>query len=145
MRLDDLQEQERLKISRVPLIRYIQGDSKIFDESTSRTATPRKIKRDKPKNPESEVLKHRNPTVVTPLVQNIAKALFDRTLSVAGQLEKDLEEDILDELDDNIFHHTDPDDIEWLAPSIVEGYYDSVKLDDVIYSVSSLFTDKLSS
>jgi DNA (cytosine-5)-methyltransferase 1 len=88
----------------------------------------------KPSNPEAEVLKHRNPTVVTPLVSNIAAMLFERTLRVAGQLEHDDAETDTGDFDD-FMHHDDPESIEWLEPAEVEGYYESVNMDGVMYSV----------
>jgi len=33
-------------------------------------------------------------------------------------------------------HHDDPESIEWLEPAEVEGYYESVEMDGVKYSVS---------
>jgi DNA (cytosine-5)-methyltransferase 1 len=90
-------------------------------------------------NPEREVLKHRNPTVVTPLVSCIAKTLFERTLSVAGQLERDdIEEDAAaaNDVGADYTHHGDPDSIKWLEPANVDGYYQSVDMDGVVYSVS---------
>lgn len=83
------------------------------------------------------MLKHRNPTVVTPLVADIAKMLFERTLSVAGQLEKDDEEvPLAKEVFIESAHHGDPDYIEWLESDEVAGYYKSVEMDGVTYSVS---------
>lgn len=91
-------------------------------------------------NPEHEVLKHRNPTVVTPLVSCIAKTLFERTLSVAGQLEKDdIENDVASDIGVDYMHHDDPDSIEWVEPADVDGYYLSVDMDGVVYSVSFKF------
>jgi DNA (cytosine-5)-methyltransferase 1 len=81
------------------------------------------------------VLKHRNPTVVTPLVSSIAAMLFKRTLLVAGQLEQDDAEDDAASDFDGFMHHDDPESIEWLQPTEVEGYYESVDMDGVKYSV----------
>ena len=82
------------------------------------------------------MLKHRNATVVTPLVSIIAAMLFERTLRVAGQLEQNsVEDDATDDVDD-FMHRDDPDSIEWLEPAEVEGYYQSVDMDGVTYSVS---------
>jgi DNA (cytosine-5)-methyltransferase 1 len=89
-------------------------------------------------NPEAEVLKHRNPTVVTPLVSNIAGMLFERTLRVAGQLEYDsVDHDEPSDFDD-FMHHGDPESIAWLEPAEAEGYYQSVDMDGVTYSVGLL-------
>jgi DNA (cytosine-5)-methyltransferase 1 len=74
--------------------------------------------------------------VVTPLVSNIAVTLFKHTLRVAGQLEHDdIEDDASSDLDE-IMHHDDPEVIEWLDPAEVDGYYESVDMDGMIYSVS---------
>jgi len=72
---------------------------------------------------------------VTPLVSNIAATLFKHTLRVAGQLEHDdIENDASSDLDE-IMHHDDPEVIEWLDPAEVDGYYESVDMDGMIYSV----------
>ena len=72
---------------------------------------------------------------MTPLVSNIAATLFKHTLRVAGQLENDdIEDDSSSDLDE-IMHHDDPEAIEWLDPAEVDGYYESVDMDGMIYSV----------
>jgi DNA (cytosine-5)-methyltransferase 1 len=147
--LDELREQERIKVDRVPLIKTLRGELDLYTEDTaaqspSRSASPRK-KHNQPSkssNPEAEVLKHRNPTVVTPLVSNIAAMLFERALRVAGQLEHDdIEDDTASDIDD-FMHHDNPEFIEWLEPAEAEGYYESVDMDGVTYSVglSALLT-----
>jgi DNA (cytosine-5)-methyltransferase 1 len=140
--LDELRDQERIRIDRVPLIKYLRGGSGFYAEETlsrpsSSSMSPRKkyTQSSKSNNPEAEVLKHRNPTVVTPLVSTIAAMLFERTLRVAGQLERDDTEDDADDSFDDFMHHDDPESIEWLEPAGAEGYYDSVDMDGVIYSV----------
>jgi DNA (cytosine-5)-methyltransferase 1 len=137
--LDELREQEGIRIERVPLIKTLRGGSGFYAEDTSRSPSrsPRKklTQSSKPSNPEAEVLKHRNPTVVTPLVSSIAAMLFKRTLLVAGQLEQDDAEDDAASDFDGFMHHDDPESIEWLQPTEVEGYYESVDMDGVKYSV----------
>jgi len=143
--LDELREQAEIKIERVPLVRTLRGDTGAYIEdatssrSVSRSVSPRK-KASQPSvstNPEREVLKHRNPTVVTPLVACIAKTLFERTLSVAGQLQKDdVEDDVASDVGIDYMHHDDPESMVWLEPTRVEGYYQSIDMDGVIYSVS---------
>jgi DNA (cytosine-5)-methyltransferase 1 len=140
--LDELRDQEGIKVERVPLIKTLRGVSGSYAEDTpppsaSRSTSPRKntAQSSKSGNLEAEVLKHRNPTVVTPLVSSIAATLFERTLRVAGQLEHD---DIQDDASDfdAFMHHDDPESIEWSEPAEVEGYYESVEMDGVKYSVS---------
>jgi hypothetical protein len=86
-------------------------------------------------NPEAEVLKHRNPTVVTPLVSNIAVMFFKHTLRVAGQLDSDDADDDATGDFDNFIHHDDPESIVWMEPAEVKGYYESVDMDGKRYSV----------
>lgn len=90
----------------------------------------------KTSNPEKEVLQHRNDTVVTPLVGRVAATFFDRVLSVAGQLEADpTTEDSAAHLVEALEHHSDPESIEWLESASVDGFYQSVEMDGVTYSV----------
>lgn len=148
--LDELREQEGIGINRVPLIRTLregQGDFieyTLTSRSSSRSVSPRRksTRLSVSNNPEREVLKHRNPTVVTPIVSCIAKTLFERTLRVAGQLEKDdIEDDAASDVGADRIHHEDPHSIEWLDSTDIDGYYLSVSMDGVVYSVSfeSLF------
>jgi DNA (cytosine-5)-methyltransferase 1 len=140
--LEELRDQERIRIDRVPLIKALRDESGFYAEddfspSSSRSVSPRKkpLQPLKSSNPEVEVLKHRNPTVVTPLVSNIAAMLFERTLRVAGQLEHDdIEDDAASDIDD-FMHHDDPESIDWLEPAEAAGYYKSVDMDGVTYSV----------
>ena len=141
MTLDDLRDDSKIKLDKVPLIRSLRGQpTTSFDDEHHVARSPRKKKQalsSKTSNPEREVLQHRNDTVVTPFVGRIAATVFDRVLSVAGQLEADPTiEDSAVHFVEALEHHNDPESIEWLGPASVDGLYQSVEMDGVIYSVS---------
>lgn len=86
---------------------------------------------------EKEVLKHRNKTVTTPVVGRVAQRLFEN-IKVAGKL---VDEDmhISDEAPrhPSIIHAANPNSVQWLDPvDDHPGFYDSVLVDEVKYSVS---------
>ena len=139
--MDDLRDDNKIKLDKVPLVRSLRGQStSSFADERHAVELPRKknqASKSKTSNPEREVLQHRNNTVVTPLVGRIAATVFDRVLSVAGQLEADPTiEDSAVHFVEELEHHNDPESIEWLEPTSVDGLYQSVKMDGVIYSVS---------
>lgn len=143
--MDDLRDDSKIKLDKVPLIRSLRGQpTSLFDNEHHVAQSPRKKKqalRLKTSNPETEVLQHRNNTVVTPLVGRIAATVFDRVLSVAGQLEAGPKtEDSAVHLIEALEHHNDPESIEWLEPTSINGSYQSVMMDGVIYSVSMRYS-----
>jgi DNA (cytosine-5)-methyltransferase 1 len=88
---------------------------------------------------EKEVLRHRNETVVTPVVARIAKSLFERALEVAGQSRFDeIDDDVAMEIDDVQTHHSDPKNMQWGERVFEDKFYDTVIMDGVVYSVSVL-------
>lgn len=89
-------------------------------------------------NREKDVLKHRNQTVVTPRVGKIAQGLFELTLRVAGQASPEPEDDengLIRAIENTKAHHTDPSSMKWLGKTHQVGYYISVSMDGVTYSV----------
>jgi DNA (cytosine-5)-methyltransferase 1 len=85
---------------------------------------------------EKEVLKHRNLTVVTPVVSRIAKNLFKGSLEVAGSNSfNDKDEDVAAEIDNIQSHHSDPESMRWVRKNHNCLH---VIMDGVTYSVSIL-------
>lgn len=141
--LDDLRDDNKVKLEKVPLIRSLRGQPIVsLDEDYRPTKSSRKNKpalKSNTSNPEHAVLQHRNETVVTPLVGRIAATVFDRVLSVAGQLQADpTVEDSAAHFVEALEHHSDPDTVEWTEETSIDGLYQSVKLDGVKYSVNTL-------
>ncbi|GLB34766.1 putative cytosine specific DNA methyltransferase replication foci [Lyophyllum shimeji] len=84
---------------------------------------------------EREVLRHRNTTVVTPVVSRIAKYLFKGSLEVAGSFAMD-DADVATEMDQIQVHHADPASMIWGHDDPEEGmYFRSVIMDGVEYFV----------
>ena len=90
-------------------------------------------------NKEKEVLKHRNSTVVTPVVAHIAKNLFERPLVIAGSLTfDDMDDHVAAEMDNIRAHRSDPKSMEWGDEDPMEpGYYSCVTMDGVTYWAST--------
>ena len=119
-----------------------RGDPKHAFDVFLKIAKGRASKRDgsEERNVEIRVLKHRNKTVVTPTVSDIASGLFYRTLAAAGD---QIEETGLDSFA-NIcnpevpvtVHAHDPTSIEWGEPVLgFPSYYQNVLIDGTLYSV----------
>ncbi|KAI0373036.1 S-adenosyl-L-methionine-dependent methyltransferase [Pilatotrama ljubarskyi] len=101
---------------------------------TSPHRKPLKVSRDI----EKEVLKHRNPTCVTPRVSAVAQKLFAQALRVA-----DLSEEPADETPSankaRRVHAVDPTSMEWVEESMIRpGHYGSVLIDGVTYSAGDV-------
>lgn len=96
-------------------------------------------------NTEKEVLKHRNSTVVTPVVGHIASNLFKRSLVIAGSPTfDDVDDHVAAEIDNVRAHHSDPKSMRWGdSAEGVPGYYSSVTMDGVTYQVRT-FSGSLS-
>jgi DNA (cytosine-5)-methyltransferase 1 len=137
-----------INLDRVPLVRTIRGtNAENYPEGGS--PSKRSPSKNKPAqrgttkkrlaNQEKDVLQHRNLTVVTPRVGRIAQRLFEQTLKVAGNLpiEDDAVEDGLTRaIDEARAHHLNPLSMKWLENSNHKGYYKSVVMDGVVYTVS---------
>lgn len=132
---------------------FEDGDDSDGEKSSrkrfSSSRSPRKTRSAKPTRPtkdsramnvEREVLKHRNETVVTPIVARIAKSLFERALEVAGQSRFDeIDDDVAMEIDDVQAHHLNPKNMQWGEREFEDKSYDTVIMDGVTYSVRILF------
>ncbi|KII89181.1 hypothetical protein PLICRDRAFT_160365 [Plicaturopsis crispa FD-325 SS-3] len=137
--LDDLQEQEGLRISRVPLVRTLQGLEPLAPSSSRRPSMSPVKKVKSTSNPEKTIAK--NKTVVTARVAVVAQKLFTQALRIAGQLSDDV--DGLAETNqrgralgrDVKRHLTNPHSLKWIGSAGEDGRYNSVSLDGTIYSV----------
>ncbi|KAI0064526.1 S-adenosyl-L-methionine-dependent methyltransferase [Artomyces pyxidatus] len=136
--LADLREQG-IKLGRVPLIRFLMDRSSqtlLHDDY----AVPHRISRAEriDSNPEKEVLKHRNPTVVTHTVGEISEDLFNRTLQLAGQAV--LDDSFNDEpvIDKAALHLGNPSSIKWVKHAGHSGFFRSVKIDGAIYGIGNV-------
>lgn len=89
------------------------------------------------KNPEIEVLKHRNATVVTPIINSIAEKLF-HGLSAVGEVEHgDPDDDFF--VDKPFMHRGNPSSIRWIGQPDEHGLYEQLKIDGVTYTVCPIF------
>lgn len=145
-----------MKIGRAPLVRHIleedfqpflSEESKSRRSILSRTSTQSTPSRSS-SNMEREVLKHRNETVVTPIVKRIAKHLFTRHLDVAGEKPiEEIEEGLATEIDEIQAHHLDPKSMVWgdLVFKDEDGisYYGDITMDEVTYSVSTFASQQV--
>ena len=127
-----------IKLGRVPLIRYL------FDT----TQLPRNFVEREPgrttelSNVEHEVLKHRNPTSVTPIIARVADGLFPRELTVAGS---EIPDDVLTYdtqhiTADELVHLENPTSIKWGRRSRARDHYWNVHIDGVSYNVGHRFS-----
>ncbi|KAF7965632.1 hypothetical protein HWV62_42606 [Athelia sp. TMB] len=129
--LDDLQD-ARINIEKVPLIRTLRGKPILLPPRPS-SGKKRPSQTSRSKDLEIEVLKHRNPTVVTPIVKSIGDKLF-HGLSAAGHGELDvLEDDTLQKR--HRMHRGNPASIRWECQPDENGLYKQVIIDGVAYSV----------
>ncbi|KAF5380878.1 hypothetical protein D9615_004125 [Tricholomella constricta] len=92
------------------------------------------ISRRKVADKEQEVLRHRNMTVVTPIVSRIARHLFKGSLEVAGTSAFD-DADVAAEIDNVQAHHNDPASMKWGSNDLEGQSYASVIMDGVEYCV----------
>ena len=83
------------------------------------------------------MLKHRTQTVITPIVQQIAKELFKGNLEVAGCLTfNETDVNVAAEIDNIQAHHSDPKSMKWGEDAPEGGkYYTSIIMDGVEYFV----------
>lgn len=134
----DLREAQ-VKIDGVPLIRALRGESITSPPSTRRPAVAKSkfSQVSQSKNPEIEVLKHRNATVVTPIINSIAEKLF-HGLSAAGEVENSDPDDEL-VADKPFMHRGNPSSMRWIGQPDEHGLYEQLKIDGVTYTVSPIF------
>lgn len=142
--LPELCEQSSIRISRVPCIKTIFGptniDLDVFDHSPRKGKGKAKLQTTISRykqiaNKEKEVLKHRNSTVVTPVLAHIASDLFKRPLVIAGSPAFDnVDGHVAAEINNIRAHHSDPKSMAWGIEDEL-GYYSSVTMDGVTYWV----------
>ncbi|KAG9318606.1 hypothetical protein JVU11DRAFT_699 [Chiua virens] len=141
--LDDLQENEQINIRRTPLFRTLLGHQISYDFGPELKASGSSRSRPQSRIPSSnlelQVLQHRNQTVVTAVVARVAKLLFEQNIKLANASDQD---DVdMDELDGprsmhpSLVHLSNPDSVKWGVPAEHSGYYQSVCVDGVVYSI----------
>jgi hypothetical protein len=148
--LDELRD-DGICVARTPAVKDIVGQEMSYHLMEEIAPTPRSRSQRPPQSRspsssdiEKEVLKHRNKTVTTPVVGRVAQRLFEN-IKVAGKL---MDEDmhISDDAPrhPSIIHAANPNSVQWLDPvDDHPGFYGSVLVDEVKYSVSSfLLLDK---
>ncbi|KAL4067750.1 hypothetical protein V8B97DRAFT_1915370 [Scleroderma yunnanense] len=141
--LEELREDERISIRRAPVIRSLLGQEVSYEMQDSTTHEKptsgnrlRPSQSRTPANVELQVLEHRNKTVVTPTVGRIAEIFFSKNIKVSGNGFSDyLETDNGASGTASIVHHANPNAVKWLKPAAYPGYYLSVLVDGVTYSV----------
>ncbi|KAF4614568.1 hypothetical protein D9613_003147 [Agrocybe pediades] len=152
--LREVCEDNEIKIHRVPAIRellagaldYASDGSNAYNESnSSKSVKPkRRIAPTLPRtgtalNREKEVLKHRSNTFLMPVVDAIARGLFQGSLEVAATL--------LDKDPDHILantqarrhkkHRDNPSEIIW-GPNLKNNLYSSVTVDGEVYNIGDV-------
>ncbi|KAF9469258.1 hypothetical protein BDZ94DRAFT_1244081 [Collybia nuda] len=140
--LPDLCAETGIRIARVPLVKSVVGshDFNFVDTPPPRGSNSKSKKNhhsnaSKMSDKEKEVLKHRNLTVVTPIVSRIAKNLFKGSLEVAGVTDfNEKDEDVAAEIDNTQSHHSDPESMQWIDENNGDGYV-GVIMDGVTYLV----------
>ncbi|EGO21115.1 hypothetical protein SERLADRAFT_417509 [Serpula lacrymans var. lacrymans S7.9] len=136
--LEELREDEKINLFRVPIMRTLFGQEFLYNEEIGTKRPPLKRTSTSRFNIEMDVLKHRNQTVVTPVVASISQQLFERVLKIAG---KSLAEDHMEEDEPSPAHHApfihaaNPSSIQWLEQANHPGYFTSVLIDGRQYSV----------
>ncbi|KIJ10522.1 cytosine-5--methyltransferase [Paxillus involutus ATCC 200175] len=145
--LDELREDEQINIRRTPVMRTLFGQDTSYEdqEGLKPHSKPKSGTRGRPSqarpsgNVELQVLEHRNPTVVTAVVGRVAHLLFAQNIKVAGKLAaEDIDMDEPDHAQVNhasIVHLANPASVKWGRPADHPGYYQSVLVDGVVYSV----------
>ncbi|KAH7909914.1 S-adenosyl-L-methionine-dependent methyltransferase [Hygrophoropsis aurantiaca] len=145
--IDELLEDENMGLNRVPIIRELFPSNQTYeyqDPAKPSSKSRKRAGRGRPqsinnKNIEKVVLKRRNETVVLPTVGAISKRLFERNIRIAGHIPEGSEDEEQGVPEDNMSDHEhsgNPERVHWIEESEVEeGYYTSVNVDGVIYSV----------
>ncbi|KAF9227783.1 S-adenosyl-L-methionine-dependent methyltransferase [Gyrodon lividus] len=144
--LDELREDEQINIRRAPVMRTLFGQDTSYEfqeirpRSKPKSGTRSRLQtRLSSGNVELQVLEHRNSTVVTTVVGRVAKLLFEQNIKVAGKLiAENIEMDEPESVQANhasIVHVANPVSVKWGKPAAHPGYYHSVLVDGVVYSV----------
>ena len=141
--MEELREGERINIRRAPLIRFLLGQEVSYEKQEwnfnrrRRPSSPTRAPQSRTSsNVELQVLEHRNKTVVTPTVGRIAEVFFSKNIKISGNsLSECIEIDKNASGNVSIVHLANPDTVKWLEPAAHPGYYLSVLVDGVTYSV----------
>ncbi|KAF9246401.1 hypothetical protein BU15DRAFT_70495 [Melanogaster broomeanus] len=144
--LDELREDEHINIRRTPVMRTLFGQDVSYEDQEEFKPDSKSGARSYPSqtgtsstNVELQVLEHRNPTVVTTVVGRVAKLLFEQNIKVAGMpMAEDIEMDEPEPVHGNrapIVHLANPESVKWGKSADHPGYYQSVLVDGVVYSV----------
>lgn len=141
--LDDLQANEHISIRRAPLFRTLLGQQLSYEfesePKSSSSSRPRPQSRISSSNPELQVLEHRNPTVVTTAVARVTELLFEQNIKLANiPVQDDTDMDELRPTHTSLVHLANPNSVKWGLPTDHPGYYQSVCVDGVVYSVRLL-------
>lgn len=138
--LDDLQANEHINIRRTPLFRALFGHqiSYEFEPETGSSSSSRSRPQSRipSGNLELQVLEHRNQTVVTTVVARVTKLLFEQNIKLANiSVQDDIDTDAPQPARPSLVHLANPNSVKWGLPTEHLGYYQSVCVDSVIYSV----------
>ncbi|CAG8512544.1 12197_t:CDS:10 [Ambispora leptoticha] len=146
----ETQEEENWKIFDCPLFITLQKildkkpGSKRSKHSTADTDMRRTKRNVSLKNSNTAVLRHTNPTCVTPFIRDLTKGLFVRKLVTAPQI-NGVTDNKLEDISDNDhlinIEKETTDKIDWIEKIGAEHgltYYSSVRIDDEIISVGDI-------
>ncbi|KDR81704.1 hypothetical protein GALMADRAFT_239835 [Galerina marginata CBS 339.88] len=144
--LPDICANNKIKISRVPAVRELMGSMHDYfdDDGFSAQAYPKPRKAilhstKKHQNKEKEVLKHRNQTFSTPVVNWIARNLFEVPLEVAkSSFDTDTDNITHIVLPHYKGHYSNPSKITWRGKQKSAGIYESVDVDGIIYDIGDI-------
>ena len=138
--LGDLQAIEHVNIRRTPLFRTLFGHQISYEfepaSKSSSSSRSRSQSRLSSSNMELQVLEHRNQTVVTTVVARVTKLLFEQNIKLANiPIQDDIDMDALQPVHPSLVHLANPNSVKWGLPTEHPGYYQSVCVDGVVYSV----------
>ena len=138
--LYDLHENTHINIRRTPLFRSLLGHQISYgpepDTESSSSSRSRSRPLSRTGDLELRVLEHRNQTVVTPVVARVTKLLFEQNIKLANILaQDDTDMDAPQPVHVSLVHLANPDSVKWGLPTDYPGYYQSVCIDGVVYSV----------
>ncbi|KAF8447830.1 hypothetical protein L210DRAFT_978503 [Boletus edulis BED1] len=138
--LDDLHANDHINIRRTPLFRSLLGHQVSYefepDTKSSSSSRSRPQSRSSMANLELQVLEHRNQTVVTTVVSRVTKLLFEQNIKLASLSDHDdIDMDALQPPHPSLVHLANPNSVKWGLPTDQPGYYQSVCVDGVVYSI----------
>lgn len=138
--LRDLQEDGSISIRRTPLFRSLFGNQVSYelkpDTKPTSSSRSRSQSRMSSGDLEHKVLEHRNQTVVTPVVARVTKLLFEQNIKLVNlSAQYDIDMDGLMPAHSSLVHLANPNSVKWGLPADHPGYYQSVCVDGVVYSV----------